>query len=78
MPSTIESVDNLSFPHAAFDPILSCQDHRQGKAAELLAIQTDLTTDSEADEITEAARAGFGLPPWGVRAPCGGLTSPGC
>jgi hypothetical protein len=31
-----------------------------GKAAELLTIQTDLTTDSAADEITEAARAGFG------------------
>ena len=28
----------------------------QGKAAELLTVQTDLTTDSAADEITEAAR----------------------
>ena len=40
--------------------MLACRDHRQGKAAELLTIQTDLTTDSAADEITEAARAGFG------------------
>src|ERR1700737_1038512 len=60
VPSTTESVDNLSFPHAAFDPMLPCRDHRQGKGAELLTIQTDLTTDSAADEITEAARAGFG------------------
>jgi NAD(P)-dependent dehydrogenase (short-subunit alcohol dehydrogenase family) len=32
----------------------------QGKAAELLTVQTDLTNDSAADEITKAARARFG------------------
>jgi NAD(P)-dependent dehydrogenase (short-subunit alcohol dehydrogenase family) len=33
----------------------------QGKAAELLTVQADLTNDSAADEITKAARARFGL-----------------
>jgi NAD(P)-dependent dehydrogenase (short-subunit alcohol dehydrogenase family) len=32
----------------------------QGKAGELLTIQTDLTSDSAAEEITKAARARFG------------------
>ena len=32
----------------------------QGKAAELLTIQTDLTSDSAVDEITKATRAPFG------------------
>src|SRR6266446_5746398 len=32
----------------------------QGKAAELLTIQTDLSSDSAADEITRATRSGFG------------------
>jgi NAD(P)-dependent dehydrogenase (short-subunit alcohol dehydrogenase family) len=32
----------------------------QGKAAELLTVQTDLTSDSAADEITKATRALFG------------------
>jgi NAD(P)-dependent dehydrogenase (short-subunit alcohol dehydrogenase family) len=41
-------------------PAGPAQTPARGKAAELLTIQTDLTTDSAADEITEAARAGFG------------------
>ena len=32
----------------------------QGKTSELLTIQTDLTTDAAADEITGATRARFG------------------
>jgi NAD(P)-dependent dehydrogenase (short-subunit alcohol dehydrogenase family) len=32
----------------------------QGKAAELLTVQTDLTNDSAVDEITKATRARFG------------------
>ena len=39
---------------------LAASAREQRKAADLLTIQTDLTTDSAADEITEAARAGFG------------------
>jgi NAD(P)-dependent dehydrogenase (short-subunit alcohol dehydrogenase family) len=39
---------------------LAVSGREQGKAAELLTIQTDLTNDSAADEITKATRARFG------------------
>jgi NAD(P)-dependent dehydrogenase (short-subunit alcohol dehydrogenase family) len=39
---------------------LAASVREQGKASELLTIQTDLTNDSAADEITKAARARFG------------------
>jgi NAD(P)-dependent dehydrogenase (short-subunit alcohol dehydrogenase family) len=39
---------------------LAASAREQGKTAELLTIQTDLTSDSAADEITRAARARFG------------------
>ena len=41
------------------DPLeeLAASAHEQGKVAELLTIQTDLTNDSAADEITKATRA---------------------
>jgi NAD(P)-dependent dehydrogenase (short-subunit alcohol dehydrogenase family) len=39
---------------------LAASTHEQGKAAELLTIQTDLTNDSASDEITKATRARFG------------------
>jgi NAD(P)-dependent dehydrogenase (short-subunit alcohol dehydrogenase family) len=39
---------------------LAASTHEQGKAAELLTIQTDLTNDSAVDEITKATRARFG------------------
>jgi NAD(P)-dependent dehydrogenase (short-subunit alcohol dehydrogenase family) len=39
---------------------LAASAREQGKAAELLTIQTDLTNDSAADEITKATRARFG------------------
>src|SRR5712675_1765164 len=39
---------------------LATSAREQGKAAELLTIQTDLTNDSAADEITKATRARFG------------------
>ena len=39
---------------------LATSAREQGKATELLAIQTDLTNDSPADEITKATRARFG------------------
>src|SRR5437773_6528762 len=39
---------------------LSAMAREQGKAAELLIIQTDLSSDSAADEITRATRTGFG------------------
>jgi len=44
------------------DPLeeLAASAHEQGKVAELLTIQTDLTNDSAADEITKATRARFG------------------
>src|SRR6516225_3843789 len=44
------------------DPLeeLAASAHEQGKAAELLTVQTDLTNDSAADEITKATRARFG------------------
>src|SRR5882672_5472906 len=39
---------------------LAASAREQGKAAELLTIQTDLTSDSAVDEITRATRARFG------------------
>ena len=39
---------------------LAASVREQGKASELLTIQTDLTNDSAVDEITKAARARFG------------------
>src|SRR5882757_1070717 len=39
---------------------LAATAREQGKATELLTMQTDLTSDSAADEITKAARARFG------------------
>jgi NAD(P)-dependent dehydrogenase (short-subunit alcohol dehydrogenase family) len=39
---------------------LAVRAREQGKAAELLTIQTDLTKDSAVDEITSATRARFG------------------
>jgi NADP-dependent 3-hydroxy acid dehydrogenase YdfG len=39
---------------------LTASAHEQGKADNLLTIQTDLTNDSAADEITKAARVRFG------------------
>ena len=39
---------------------LAASAREQGKAAELLTIETDLTADSAADEITRATRARFG------------------
>jgi NADP-dependent 3-hydroxy acid dehydrogenase YdfG len=39
---------------------LAASAREQGKAAELLTIQTDLTNDSAAEEITKAARDRFG------------------
>jgi NAD(P)-dependent dehydrogenase (short-subunit alcohol dehydrogenase family) len=39
---------------------LAVSGRERGKAAELLTIQTDLTNDSAANEITKAARARFG------------------
>src|ERR1700730_1901990 len=39
---------------------LAAMAREQGKAAELLTIQTDLSSDSAADEITRATRARFG------------------
>jgi NAD(P)-dependent dehydrogenase (short-subunit alcohol dehydrogenase family) len=39
---------------------LAVTTREQGKAAELLTIQTDLTNDSAADEITSATRTRFG------------------
>src|SRR5467141_1705708 len=39
---------------------LTATAREQGKATELLTIQTDLTSDSAADEITRATRARFG------------------
>ena len=44
------------------DPLeaLAASAREQGKAAELLTIQTDLTTDAAADQITRATRARFG------------------
>ncbi len=44
------------------DPLeaLATSAREQGRAAELITIQTDLTTDTAADEITEATRARFG------------------
>ncbi len=44
------------------DPLeaLAASVGEQGKTSELLTIQTDLTTDTAADEITEATRARFG------------------
>jgi NAD(P)-dependent dehydrogenase (short-subunit alcohol dehydrogenase family) len=44
------------------DPLeaLAAAAREQGKAADLLTIQTDLTLDSAADEITRATRARFG------------------
>jgi len=44
------------------DPLeeLAASAHEQGKVAELLTIQTDLTNDSAADEITKATRARLG------------------
>src|SRR6266481_1178659 len=40
--------------------VLMASARDQGKASELLTIQTDLVNDSAADEITAAARARFG------------------
>src|SRR5271169_6130282 len=44
------------------DPLesLATSAREQGKAAEVLAVQTDLTSDTAADEITRATRARFG------------------
>ncbi len=44
------------------DPLeaLTASAREQGKAAELLTIQTDLTNDAAADQITRATRARFG------------------
>jgi NAD(P)-dependent dehydrogenase (short-subunit alcohol dehydrogenase family) len=44
------------------DPLdaLTVSARQQGKAAELLTMQTDLTNDSAAEEITKATRARFG------------------
>ena len=39
---------------------LATSAREQGKAAELLTIQADLTSDSAADDITKATRARFG------------------
>jgi NAD(P)-dependent dehydrogenase (short-subunit alcohol dehydrogenase family) len=39
---------------------LTANAREQGKGAELLTIQTDLTNDSAAEDITKAARARFG------------------
>jgi NAD(P)-dependent dehydrogenase (short-subunit alcohol dehydrogenase family) len=39
---------------------LAASTGEQGKASELLTIQTDLTNDSGVDEITKATRARFG------------------
>ena len=39
---------------------LAAMGREQGKGAELLTIQTDLSSDSAADEITRATRARFG------------------
>jgi NAD(P)-dependent dehydrogenase (short-subunit alcohol dehydrogenase family) len=39
---------------------LAASAREQGKAAELLTVQTDLTNDSAVDEITKATRARFG------------------
>src|SRR6266436_1831804 len=39
---------------------LAASAREQGKGAELLTIQTDLTNDSTADEITKATRTRFG------------------
>jgi NAD(P)-dependent dehydrogenase (short-subunit alcohol dehydrogenase family) len=39
---------------------LAASAREQGKAAELLTIQADLTNDSAVDEITEATRTRFG------------------
>src|SRR5713101_9544729 len=39
---------------------LAAMAREQGKAAELLTIQIDLSSDSAADEITRATRSGFG------------------
>ncbi len=39
---------------------LAAMAREQGKAAELLTIQSDLSSDSAADEITRATRARFG------------------
>ena len=39
---------------------LAVSGREQGKADNLLTIQTDLTNDSAADEITKATRARFG------------------
>ena len=39
---------------------LTASAHEQGKADNLLTIQTDLANDSAADEITKATRARFG------------------
>jgi 3-hydroxy acid dehydrogenase/malonic semialdehyde reductase len=39
---------------------LAATAREQGKAAELLTIQADLTNDSAVDEITKATRARFG------------------
>jgi NADP-dependent 3-hydroxy acid dehydrogenase YdfG len=39
---------------------LAATAREQGKASELLTIQTDLTNDSAADEITKATRTRFG------------------
>jgi NAD(P)-dependent dehydrogenase (short-subunit alcohol dehydrogenase family) len=39
---------------------LAASAREQGKAAELLTIKTDLTSDSAAEEITKATRARFG------------------
>src|SRR5467141_902580 len=39
---------------------LAASAREQGKASELLTIQSDLTNDSAADEITRATRARFG------------------
>jgi NAD(P)-dependent dehydrogenase (short-subunit alcohol dehydrogenase family) len=52
----VASVDRDRQPLEA----LAASAHGQGKADSLLTIETDLTRDSVADEITEATRARFG------------------
>src|SRR5271169_5795708 len=44
------------------DPLesLATSAREQGKAAEVLAVRTDLTSDTAADEITRATRSRFG------------------
>ncbi len=52
----VAGVDRDHEPLAA----LATMAREQGKADELLAIQIDLTSDTAADEITQATRARFG------------------